>query len=161
MTFLHFISPLFYSDLEKQVDVHENQLVEIDQQQKNLLANVRRDTEILEKQRKSLSDELTKEKEIMKVLENRMEELRKLQLINGSLQPEVDFLAETESEGESLSEQTRTCSELEASLSRLALLDKTQQEIDQISVATETMLSQSELIFFTKKKNLFQNLDFS
>ena len=147
---------LFYSDLEKQVDVHENQLVEIDQQQKNLLANVRRDTEILEKQRKSLSDELTKEKEIMKVLENRMEELRKLQLINGSLQPEVDFLAETESEGESLSEQTRTCSELEASLSRLALLDKTQQEIDQISVATETMLSQSELIFFTKKKTCFK-----
>merc|ERR1711881_436360 len=58
-------------------------------------------------------------------------------------QPEVDFLGETESEGESLSEQTRTCSELEASLSRLALLDKTQQEIDQISVATETMLQQS------------------
>ena len=140
--------------------MHENQLVEIDQQQKNLLANVRRDTEILEKQRKSLSDELTKEKEIMKVLENRMEELRKLQLINGSLQPEVDFLAETESEGESLSEQTRTCSELEASLSRLALLDKTQQEIDQISVATETMLSQSELIFFTKN-NFFLNLNFS
>merc|ERR1711976_981514 len=48
------------TELEKQVDVHENQLVEIDQQQKNLLANVRRDTEILEKQRKSLSDELTK-----------------------------------------------------------------------------------------------------
>ena len=89
---------------------------------------------------------LVKEKDKMKLLEKRMEELRKHQMLMG--QPEVDFLGETESEGESLSEQTRTCSELEASLSRLALLDKTQQEIDQISVATETMLQQSKKFSF-------------
>ena len=90
---------------------------------------------------------LVKEKDKMKLLEKRMEELRKHQMLMG--QPEVDFLGETESEGESLSEQTRTCSELEASLSRLALLDKTQQEIDQISVATETMLQQSKKFSFS------------
>ena len=130
------------TDLEKQVENHETQLVEIDQQQKQLLSNVRQETECLERQRKNISGELSKEKDKMKFLENRMEELRKQHLIMD--QSEVDFLGETESEGESLSEQTRTCSELEASLSRLALLDKTQQEIDQISVATETMLQQSK-----------------
>ena len=107
-----------------------------------MLSNVRQETECLEHQRKNISGELSKEKDKMKFLENRMEELRKQHLIMD--QSEVDFLGETESEGESLSEQTRTCSELEASLSRLALLDKTQQEIDQISVATETMLQQSK-----------------
>jgi len=130
------------SEFEKQVENHETQLVEIDQQQKQLLSNVRQETECLEQQRKNISGELLKEKDKMKFLENRMEELRKQHLISMD-QSEVDFLGETESEGESLSEQTRTCSELEASLSRLALLDKTQQEIDQISVATETMLQQS------------------
>ena len=131
------------TEFEKQVENHETQLVEIDQQQKQLLSNVRQETECLEQQRKNISGELLKEKDKMKFLENRMEELRKQHLISME-QSEVDFLGETESEGESLSEQTRTCSELEASLSRLALLDKTQQEIDQISVATETMLQQSK-----------------
>ena len=131
------------TEFEKQVENHETQLVEIDQQQKQLLSNVRQETECLEEQRKNISGELLKEKDKMKFLENRMEELRKQHLISME-QSEVDFLGETESEGESLSEQTRTCSELEASLSRLALLDKTQQEIDQISVATETMLQQSK-----------------
>ena len=131
------------TEFEKQVENHETQLVEIDQQQKQLLSNVRQETECLEQQRKNISGELLKEKDKMKFLENRMEELRKQHLISMD-QSEVDFLGETESEGESLSEQTRTCSELEASLSRLALLDKTQQEIDQISVATETMLQQSK-----------------
>ena len=121
---------LFCSDLERQVDAHESQLVEIDQQQKHLLANVRKETELLEEQRKMLSDELGK-------ASNKL-----------SVTAIFDFLGETESEGESLSEQTRTCSELEASLSRLALLDKTQQEIDQISVATETMLQQSKKFSF-------------
>ena len=51
---------LFCSDLERQVDAHESQLVEIDQQQKHLLANVRKETELLEQQRKMLSDELGK-----------------------------------------------------------------------------------------------------
>ena len=51
---------LFCSDLERQVDAHESQLVEIDQQQKHLLANVRKETELLEEQRKMLSDELGK-----------------------------------------------------------------------------------------------------
>ena len=140
------------TDLEKQVENHETQLVEIDQQQKQLLSNVRQETECLEQQRKSISGELLKEKDKMKFLENRMEELRKQHLISMD-QSEVDFLGETESEGESLSEQTRTCSELEASLSRLALLDKTQQEIDQISVATETMLQQSKFFQNPMLKN--------
>ena len=122
-----------------------------------MLSNVRQETECLEHQRKNISGELSKEKDKMKFLENRMEELRKQHLIMD--QSEVDFLGETESEGESLSEQTRTCSELEASLSRLALLDKTQQEIDQISVATETMLQQSKLfknLIFKKNISIIQ-----
>ena len=56
----------------------------------------------------------------------------------------LDFIGETESEDESLNEQLELNSELDARLSRLALLDQTQQEIDQISVATESMLQQSK-----------------
>ena len=70
------------TDLEKQVENHETQLVEIDQQQKQLLSNVRQETECLEQQRKNISGELLKEKDKMKFLENRMEELRKQHLIS-------------------------------------------------------------------------------
>ena len=54
--------------------------------------------------------------------------------------PDDQFMGETESEDESVNGSTKNNSELDARLSRLALLDKTQQEIDQISVATESML---------------------
>jgi len=60
----------------------------------------------------------------------------------------LDFIGETESEDESLNEQLELNSELDARLSRLALLDQTQQEIDQISVATESMLQQSPGKFY-------------
>ena len=48
------------SELEKQADAHECQLAEIDNQQKELLSNVRKETEELERQRKLLTSQLTK-----------------------------------------------------------------------------------------------------
>ena len=42
------------TEFEKQVENHETQLVEIDQQQKQLLSNVRQETECLEQQRKNI-----------------------------------------------------------------------------------------------------------
>ena len=78
------------TEFEKQVENHETQLVEIDQQQKQLLSNVRQETEMLELQRKDISGELLKEKDKMKFLENRMEELRKSHLLMD--QSDVDFL---------------------------------------------------------------------
>ena len=68
----------------------------------------------------------------------------------------LDFIGETESEDESLNEQLELNSELDARLSRLALLDQTQQEIDQISVATESMLQQSK----TRSPYWFSNSTF-
>ena len=97
------------------------------------------------------------EKEKMKVLEEKLSEVKKHQSATGH--PDellrgdggrsknlggLDFIGETESEDESLNEQLELNSELDARLSRLALLDQTQQEIDQISVATESMLQQSK-----------------
>ena len=96
------------------------------------------------------------EKEKMKVLEEKLSEVKKHQSASGH--PDellrdggrsknlggLDFIGETESEDESLNEQLELNSELDARLSRLALLDQTQQEIDQISVATESMLQQSK-----------------
>ena len=92
----------------------------------------------------------------MKVLEEKLSEVKKHQSATGH--PDellrdggrsknlggLDFIGETESEDESLNEQLELNSELDARLSRLALLDQTQQEIDQISVATESMLQQSK-----------------
>ena len=105
------------------------------------------------------------EKEKMKVLEEKMSEVKKNQSATGH--PDellrdggrsknlggLDFIGETESEDESLNEQLELNSELDARLSRLALLDQTQQEIDQISVATESMLQQSKNcnLFVTSK----------
>ena len=77
----------------------------------------------------------------MKVLEEKLSEVKKYQTTAGH--PD-EFIGETESEDESLNGQLQLSSELDARLSRLALLDKTQQEIDQISVATESMLQQSK-----------------
>ena len=81
----------------------------------------------------------------MKVLEEKLSEVKKHQVANGH--PE-EFIGETESEDESLNDQLELNSELDARLSRLALLDKTQAEINQISVATETMLQQSKILDF-------------
>ena len=95
----------------------------------------------------------------MKVLEEKLSEVKKHQSASGH--PDellrdggrsknlggLDFIGETESEDESLNEQLELNSELDARLSRLALLDQTQQEIDQISVATESMLQQSKTPF--------------
>merc|ERR1711956_138514 len=50
-------------ELDKQVDGHEKQLTEMDKQQKELLKNVRKETEHLEQQRKQLTSTLNKEKE--------------------------------------------------------------------------------------------------
>merc|ERR1712223_2369666 len=133
------------TELEKQVDAHEKQLTEIDKQQKELLKNVRKETEHLEQLRKNLTSTLNKEKEKMKVLEEKLSEVKKHQVANGH--PE-EFIGETESEDESLNDQLELNSELDARLSRLALLDKTQAEINQISVATETMLQQSPGKFY-------------
>ena len=93
----------------------------------------------------------------MKVLEEKLSEVKKHQSATGhpdellrdggrskNLGVGLDFIGETESEDESLNEQLELNSELDARLSRLALLDQTQQEIDQISVATESMLQQSK-----------------
>ena len=70
-----------------------------------------------------------------------------------------------ESEDESIYNSQQE-SNLEARLSRLALLDKTQREINQISVATESMLQQSPGTFYRiSSRNLklpkldFDNLD--
>ena len=97
----------------------------------------------------------------MKVLEEKLSEVKKHQVANGH--PE-EFIGETESEDESLNDQLELNSELDARLSRLALLDKTQAEINQISVATETMLQQSKILdsnvfywskmIYTQKKNI-------
>ena len=92
----------------------------------------------------------------MKVLEEKLSEVKKHQSATGHPDELIrdggrsknlgglDFIGETESEDESLNEQLELNSELDARLSRLALLDQTQQEIDQISVATESMLQQSK-----------------
>jgi len=147
-------------ELDKQVDGHEKQLTEMDKQQKELLKNVRKETEHLEHQRKQLTSTLNKEKETLKVLEEKLSEVKKHQSATGN--PDellrdggrsknlggLDFIGETESEDESLNEQLELNSELDARLSRLALLDQTQQEIDQISVATESMLQQSPGKFY-------------
>lgn len=148
------------SGLEKQVENHEIQITEIDKQQKLLLKNVRQETEHLDLQRKSLSLNLTKEKEKMKFIEKKLTQLGKS---NKNL---VDPEFETEeSEDESIYNSQQE-SNLEARLSRLALLDKTQREINQISVATESMLQQSPGTFYRiSSRNLklpkldFDNLD--
>ena len=50
------------ADLDRQIDSHESKLTEMDLQQKELLANVRKETEGLEKQRKSITETLNKVK---------------------------------------------------------------------------------------------------
>ena len=80
----------------------------------------------------------------MKVLEEKLSEVKKHQVANGTNGHPEEFPGETESEDESINGQLELNSELDARLSRLALLDKTQAEINQISVATETMLQQSK-----------------
>ena len=49
-----------YSELEKEVKKHERQLSELEEQQKKILANVRKDTNDLEKQRQNVIRELEK-----------------------------------------------------------------------------------------------------
>jgi len=93
---------------------------------------VRQETQVLELQRKKLTQELNGEKDKMRMIEQKLNQVKK---IEGS----VDEEQSEESDDESLPSSSRTNSELDARLSKLALLDKTQQEIDQISVATEKM----------------------
>ena len=50
------------NELDKQVDSHEKHLTEIDKQQKDLLKNVRKETEHLEQLRKNLTCTLNKVK---------------------------------------------------------------------------------------------------
>ena len=122
------------TDLDRQVEEHETQINEIDQQQKDLLKSVRQETSILELQRKKLTQELNGEKEKMRIIEDKLSQIRKT---SQNLSDICDN--ETESEDDSIPSSSRTNSELDARLSKLALLDKTQQEIDQISIATEKM----------------------
>ena len=77
----------------------------------------------------------------MKLLEDKLTEARKFE--NPSNHPD-ELMGETESEDESVHGNGKSTSELDARLSRLALLDKTQHEINQLSVATENLLQQSE-----------------
>ena len=120
------------TDLDKQVEEHECQINEIDQQQKDLLKSVRQETSILETQRKKLTAELNIEKDKMRIIEDKLSQIRKTR----NFENHEDL---SESEDDSIPSSSRTNSELDARLSKLALLDKTQQEIDQISVATEKM----------------------
>lgn len=75
----------------------------------------------------------------MRTLEKRLSDLKKVQF----LPPGEEFIGETESEDESV---INGLQELESSLSRLALLDKTQAEINQISLATNSMMQQSKIM---------------
>ena len=99
----------------------------------------------------------------MKILEVKLSEFKKhspasrnIPNANHDKHHEEFIGLETESEDESMvngssglsGSKGHTNSELDARLSRLALLDKTQQEIDQISVATESMLQQSPGKFY-------------
>lgn len=126
-------------DLEKQVDNHEQTLNEIDKQQKELLKNVRNDTDELELRRKQLTANLNLEKDKMKKIEQSMKKHQ---------QKFQDFTEETESETDDNESLNLKGTELDARLSRLALLDKTQQEINQISVATNSMSQQSPRKFY-------------
>ena len=51
---------IIFSELEKEVKKHENQLSELEEQQKKILENVRKDTNSLEKQRQRVIKELEK-----------------------------------------------------------------------------------------------------
>ena len=51
---------IIFSELEKEVKKHENQLSELEEQQKKILENVRKDTNTLEKQRQRVIKELEK-----------------------------------------------------------------------------------------------------
>ena len=66
-------------DLDKQVEDHEYQINEIDQQQKDLLKSVRQETQVLELQRKKLTQELTGEKDKIRVIEQKMNQVRKIE----------------------------------------------------------------------------------
>lgn len=125
-------------DLEKQVESHESTLTEIDKQQKELLKNVRNDTDKLELRRKQLTANLNCEKDKMKLLEDKIKNQKFQDLLT----------AETESETDDNESLNLRPNELDARLSRLALLDKTQQEINQISVATTCMSQQSPGKFY-------------
>ena len=94
-------------DLDKQVEDHENQINEIDQQQKDLLKSVRQETQVLELQRKKLTQELNGEKDKMRVIEQKLNQIKK---IEGS----VDEEQSEESDDESLPSSSRTNSELDA-----------------------------------------------
>ena len=94
-------------DLDKQVEDHEYQNNKIDQQQKDLLKSVRQETQVLELQRKKLTQELTGEKDKMRVIEQKLNQVRK---IEGSVDEELS----EESDDESLPSSCRTNSELDA-----------------------------------------------
>ena len=95
-------------DLDKQVEDHEYQTNKTDQQQKDLLKSVRQETQVLELQRKKLTQELTGEKDKIRVIEQKMNQVRK---IEGSVDNEE--LSE-ESDDESIPSSCRTNSELDA-----------------------------------------------
>ena len=60
---LHYIMHCIHlSGLEKEVKRHENQLSELEEQQKQILANVRKDTNNLERQRQCVIRDLEKVK---------------------------------------------------------------------------------------------------
>ena len=60
LQYIMYCIPL--SGLEKEVKRHENQLSELEEQQKQILANVRKDTNNLERQRQCVIRDLEKVK---------------------------------------------------------------------------------------------------
>ena len=66
-------------DLDKQVEDHEYQTNKTDQQQKDLLKSVHQEPQVLELQRKKLTQELTGEKDKIRVIEQKMNQVRKIE----------------------------------------------------------------------------------
>lgn len=138
--------------MERHVDNYEAKLTDIDNQQKELLANVRQETELLELQRQQLIKELKAEQAKMKSIEQRLSDMKKYTTAQVPRTPNTDkstneLLTEISDSEDDETGYTNIQgnAELDASLTRLALLDKTQREINQISSATESMLLQSKV----------------
>ena len=121
------------SELEREARKHESQLADLDVQQRQMLDNVRRDTAKLESERHMVISQLERERCVLQSIELKIKDLSR------SIDHTSNFskIGNGDQDSDSGNEDGDVFQnlELDHNLKRLALLDKTQEEIEKLSKA--------------------------
>lgn len=138
------------AELEKEAKKHESQLADLDVQQRQMLENVRRDTAKLESERQKVIQNLERETQTLQTIELKIKDLAKQQQLQpGGQHQHLDMAKKIDQDPESSDsdsgnedEAAERNLELDRDLKRLALLDKTQEEIEKLSMAVVKLKEQ-------------------